>query len=159
MISTHLGESLQQATRLFVYGTLRPGQFNFIRIERFVVACEPATIEGELVDLGAFPALVKGDGIVEGDMLTLQPTALRITDRIESYRPKDRRGLYLRRAIAVTLAEGSKVRAWTYFFGWPERLADYPRALVGHRDGRPVLAWPICVRSCLSNRGQNGSKP
>jgi hypothetical protein len=112
MISTHFGEAMEQATRLFVYGTLRPGQLNFTRIDKFVVSCEPATIVGQLVDLGAFPALVKGDGIVEGDLLTLKPTALRI-----------------------------------------------PRALVGHRDGRPVFAWPICADDCLSNRRQNESKP
>ena len=68
-----------QVTRLFVYGTLMPGHCNHHRIERFVHRARLGRIPGILVDLGAFPALVPGDGIVEGVVLDIDTVALAIT--------------------------------------------------------------------------------
>jgi gamma-glutamylcyclotransferase (GGCT)/AIG2-like uncharacterized protein YtfP len=146
-------------TRLFAYGTLRPGQSNFGRIAEFVVAHEPATIEGELVDLGAYPALIEGDGIVEGDLLTMQLKALDITDRIEGYQPERSGSFYVRRKVTVTLLKArATVHAWTYFFACPDQLSCYPKAVVGQREGKPVFNWPIRTGDSLPFSGQNESK-
>jgi gamma-glutamylcyclotransferase (GGCT)/AIG2-like uncharacterized protein YtfP len=143
MIDSEQRKPAPNTTRLFVYGTLRPAQPNFVNIKNLVIAHESATTEGELLDLGAFPALVPGDGIVVGDLLTIHSEALRITDRIESCELGAGRNLYDRREVAVTHADGSTISAWTYIFARPERLVGRPKAVVGERDGRPVFAWPM----------------
>jgi len=158
MIKTEQCEPTLNTTWLFVYGTLRPGQANFSSIEKLVVAHQPATIEGELIDLGAFPALVPGHGIVVGDLLTLQPEALEITDRIEGYQPEHPSNLYDRREVVVTLTDGTIERAWTYFFAHPERLTGHPKALVGQRDGRRLFTWPINAGDSLPKSQQIESK-
>ena len=74
---------------LFVYGTLMPGHGNHRRIERFVPSVfAPDESPASLVDLGAFPALIPGDGLVEGVVLDIDDSALAITDQIEGYAPQ-----------------------------------------------------------------------
>lgn len=60
-----------------------PGEYNHPRIERYVRSAPPATTEGILVDLGSFPALIPGEGLVRGVVLEIDPEGLTITDRIE----------------------------------------------------------------------------
>ncbi len=86
-------------TNLFVYGTLMPGESNFRQIEDFVLDHKAGTIDGILVDLGAFPALISGEGIVKGIMLRTMQEALKITDRIEGYRENRAGCLYFREKI------------------------------------------------------------
>jgi gamma-glutamylcyclotransferase (GGCT)/AIG2-like uncharacterized protein YtfP len=131
-----------EPTRLFVYGTLVPGRALFPCIAEHVRRARPATIQGVLVDLGAFPGLVPGDGVVKGVLLDIAPAALRITDQIEGHSPDARTCFYERREMEVELDDGSAVRGWTYFFARPESVADRPRVQVGERDGVPVFAWP-----------------
>jgi gamma-glutamylcyclotransferase (GGCT)/AIG2-like uncharacterized protein YtfP len=100
-------------TCLFVYGTLMPGHGNHRRIERFVLRGRPGRITGILVDLGAFPALVPGDGLVEGVLLEIVPSALSITDQIEGYAPNRSDCLYVRKQVTVTLDDVTQVTAWT----------------------------------------------
>jgi gamma-glutamylcyclotransferase (GGCT)/AIG2-like uncharacterized protein YtfP len=90
-----------QHVRLFVYGTLMPGHGNHRRIERFVLRARPGRITGILVDLGAFPALVPGDGLVEGVLLEIDPSALSITDQIEGYAPNRSDCLYVRKQVTL----------------------------------------------------------
>jgi gamma-glutamylcyclotransferase (GGCT)/AIG2-like uncharacterized protein YtfP len=116
-----------QHIRLFVYGTLMPGHGNHRRIERFVLRARPGRITGILVDLGAFPALVPGDGLVEGVLLEIDPSALSITDQIEGYAPNRSDCLYVRKAGHVTLDDETQVTAWTYEFADPQRILDHPR--------------------------------
>lgn len=128
----------EEPTKLFVYGTLRVGRSNYGAIARFVLDVEPATTEGVLMNLGNFPALVPGPrpGIVEGEVLTVQPDALETTDQIEGVN----HGFYERRQIEACLENGTVVQAWTYFYAKPEKIADYPRLLI---DQKPVrtYAW------------------
>ena len=72
-------------SNVFVYGTLMPGESNYRQIEDFVIDYKPGAIDGVLVDLGAYPALVPGEGNVKGIMLRVKQEALEITDRIEGY--------------------------------------------------------------------------
>lgn len=126
---------------LFVYGTLMPDLPNFRQIEDLVIDYQPGTTDGVLVDLGAFPALVPGDGVVRGVVLDVDRRALEITDRIEGYHPDRDHCLYLRREVTVVLKTGESVPAWTYFFADPDRIADHPRLVVDETDGIATFAW------------------
>ena len=128
-------------SNLFVYGTLKPGQSNYRQIEDHVIDHKPGIIDGVLVDLGAYPALVPGEGIVKGIMLRVNREALEITDRIEGYQPDRDRCLYLREEVAVRFEGGQEAVAWTYFFANPSSIADCPRLVTGESDGIPVFAW------------------
>ena len=128
-------------TNLFVYGTLMPSESNFREIEDLVIDHKPGTIDGVLVDLEAYPALVPGDGIVKGVMLRMKREALEITDRIEGYRPDQDHCLYLREEVVVRFENGQEAVAWTYLFANSAGVADCPRLVVGERDGIPLFAW------------------
>ena len=145
-------------TLLFVYGTLKPGQYNFYHIEPWVRGSQSACVKGVLVDLGPYPALIEGDGIVTGIVLTVNESSLAVTDRIEGHLPDEAHCLYVRREVTITLADDSTERAWTYFFARPERLAGRPRLIVGHCDGRPVYLWPPQDSNPLPNFAKNESK-
>ena len=126
---------------LFVYGTLMPGEPNFRQIEDFVIDHQPGTIDGVLVDLGAYPALVPGEGIVKGAMLRIKPEALEITDRIEGYHSDPDRCLYVREEVVVRLEDGQEARAWTYCFADSAGVAECPRLVVGECRGLSLHAW------------------
>jgi gamma-glutamylcyclotransferase (GGCT)/AIG2-like uncharacterized protein YtfP len=132
-----------QHIRLFVYGTLMPGHGNHCRIERFVLRARPGRITGILVDLGAFPALVPGDGLVEGVVLDIDDSALAITDQMEGYAPNRRSCLYVRKQVIVMLDDETKLSAWTYEFANPKRLLDHPRLPLQVINDVVVYAWPM----------------
>ncbi|MFN8482927.1 MAG: gamma-glutamylcyclotransferase family protein [Anaerolineae bacterium] len=115
---------------LFVYGTLRPGGAAFGRIALFVRGIERARLPShDLYDLGAYPMALPGAGVVVGELLTLHSEtytyALHRLDRYEGYDAAQDDGLYLRRRVTVTTAEGQAVAAWTYL-GTAESIADRP---------------------------------
>lgn len=74
-------------TRLFAYGTLRPGGRLHHLIEHDVFSSVPASAPGYqmwLPDHGMFPVIVAGEGVVHGDVLeVLDGPALRSTIRME----------------------------------------------------------------------------
>lgn len=89
-------------TRVFVYGTLRRGQpaHDFLAKQRFVG--EARTIAAfELVDLGAYPGLVRGgETSVVGEVWAVDDSTLARLDRYEGH-PH----LYLRQAIVLHSGE------------------------------------------------------
>lgn len=123
-------------TRLFVYGSLKPREWNYRLIEEYVHQAVPGTVSGRLVDLGSFPALVPGRGIVQGVMLEVDEAALVITDRLEGV-PH----LYRRQEVSVTFTNGGQHTAWTYEYADHIRIADRPLLLVDHIKDVPVYAW------------------
>jgi gamma-glutamylcyclotransferase (GGCT)/AIG2-like uncharacterized protein YtfP len=131
-----------QPVRLFVYGTLMPGCPNYHRIERYVLAHRPGRIKGVLVDLGAFPALISGDGVVEGVVLVIAPEALHLTDCIEGCYPHRKFCLYKRKQAQVTLNDNSLTTAWVYIYGEPHLVENCPRLLKESRDGISIYSWP-----------------
>ena len=132
-----------QLEQLFVYGTLKPTFRNYRRIEKHVRNVRAGTIHGILIDLGAFPAVLHGDGIVKGVVLDVDVEAIRITDMIEGYHPEEGSNHYVREKVVVTLDHGSKMKAWTYFYADPERIQDRSKLPVGEIDGLPIFAWPL----------------
>ena len=127
--------------KLFVYGTLMPGESNYGLIERYVRSARPGCIEGVLVDLGAFPALIAGDGIVEGMLLELASEAMAVTDRLEGFHPEGDHSLYLRKEVMAQFHGGEQVTAWTYEFSDPGNIADRPKLVVGRQEGQHIFAW------------------
>ncbi len=127
---------MSETTNVFVYGTLMPKAWNHRLIEEYVRQAVPGTIPGILIDLGSFPALIPGDGIVRGVLLTVDCTAIQITDRLEGV-PH----LYRRKETNVTLDDGSTVTAWVYEYAEPTRISDRPKLLVGYDNSLPVYAW------------------
>jgi len=127
--------------RLFVYGTLMPGCCNHRWIEGSVHSACSGRIRGILVDLGAYPALVSGDGIVEGVVLEIDAPAVVFLDHVEGYVPRRDDCLYSRKEVTVELDDGKETNAWTYQFAHPQRLRDHPRVALKIVDGICVYAW------------------
>ena len=103
---------------LFVYGTLRPPHNDtvaddsryYARIADYVVAHQPATLAGaDLYDLGSYPAATPGQGVLQGDLLMLDPAALPIADGIEGHPT-----FFRRQRVTVQTAAGN-VDAWVYW--------------------------------------------
>jgi gamma-glutamylcyclotransferase (GGCT)/AIG2-like uncharacterized protein YtfP len=116
---------------LFVYGTLMRG-FGLHR-----VLAGGATFVGEgrvagcLLDLGAYPGLVEGEGTVRGEVYRLdQPALLPALDREEGRE-------YERRRTIASLADGRHVSAWVYHYrGSRARGALVPGG--DYRQARPA---------------------
>ena len=130
------------AINLFAYGTLMPGESNYRQIEDLVINHKPGTIDGVLVDLGAYPALLPGEGFVNGIMLQMDAPALEITDRIEGYHPDRDRCLYVREEVVVRFEDGQEAVAWTYVFANSASVTDCLRLVVGELNGVQLHAWP-----------------
>jgi len=117
-------------TRVFVYGTLRPGERNAGVARRgggFVTS--PASLQGyrllHLVPEG-YPVLVPGEPLetVRGDLLTYQPVdwsrALPLLDALEGLH--DSPPLYTRETVTVIPDAGEPLSAWVYVYARSERL-------------------------------------
>ena len=113
-------------TTLFVYGTLKPGYSNY----EWLLADKdikhtPAWTHGKLYDLGAFPAMTKGDGMVYGDLLKFDdPEILERIDILEGYKTDAFWGMnfYDRVEVTVHTENSESVVAWTYVLSESEIL-------------------------------------
>ena len=140
---TGMSEHMADATeKLFVYGTLLPGHGNYRLIESHVQNAQVATIQGVLIDLGDFPALVPGNGIVKGIVMEVGQVALHIADRLEGYQAHRTNNLYLRKRVEASVEDGGRVVVWAYEFADPSTIADRDKCVVGEVDNRPVYGWP-----------------
>ena len=95
-------------SRLFVYGTLKRGdcRAHFLDGQRFI---GEATVEGfRLVDCGAYPGLVPGEGVVRGEAYDVDSAIWPTLDAVEGVDV----GLY-RRQI-VRLCDGSEAQTYVY---------------------------------------------
>jgi gamma-glutamylcyclotransferase (GGCT)/AIG2-like uncharacterized protein YtfP len=85
-------------------------------------------MRGRLLDLGRYPGLIAGSGVVRGEVFRLdRPELLPALDREEGYN-------FERRLATVRLARGRRARAWAYWYRGPQHRAvripdgDYRRA-------------------------------
>jgi len=105
---------------VFVYGTLRPPKPDtpeddtryYPQIAPYIQTMTPAhVLEADLYDLGTYPAARPGSNVIYGDLLTVEPEALTIMDRIEGH------PTFFRRAkVLAHDTESSSTEAWIY---WP----------------------------------------
>jgi gamma-glutamylcyclotransferase (GGCT)/AIG2-like uncharacterized protein YtfP len=102
--------------RLFVYGTLRKGQYRDIcEIIPGTTFVDFATINGQLHDLHDFPGLELNDkGVVQGEVYDMPDNGVPMLDRIEGYRADTDSGFYLRRKVIATLKGGSTQECIVY---------------------------------------------
>ena len=115
---------------VFFYGTLMT-PFNGTgrhRIDQSLLFRGHGTIAAALFDLGIYPAAVpSSEGRVSGELYEMaEPvTVLRALDEIEGYSPSEpESSLYTRKPTLVTLADGTIVRAWVYFYNAPLGRAE-----------------------------------
>jgi gamma-glutamylcyclotransferase (GGCT)/AIG2-like uncharacterized protein YtfP len=103
-------------TLLFIYGTLMPG----LRLEaqmhgaRFLGL---AQVPGRLVDLGRYPGLLLGDGVVSGEVYEVDDAHLARLDVVEDMVPGDRAASqYWREEVTVLSGplQGQTVQTYVY---------------------------------------------
>ena len=124
---------------LFVYGTLRseaagPAQKELMR---GLGLTGRATIRGRLYDTGCYPAAVESHDPADritGELWAMDadaaPALLAALDAYEgtdTARPA--RSLFRRQAVAAEREDGTRVRAWAYFFN--RSTASMPRITSG----------------------------
>lgn len=116
---------------VFFYGTLMAG---FDRRRRAGIDTKlryvgRGSIKGSLFDLGLYPAAVPApEGHVWGEVyeMTDPLVVLAALDDIEGYRHDDPdKSLYMRSQAEVALPDGTRARAWVYFYNAP--LGRAPR--------------------------------
>lgn len=118
----------------FVYGTLKEGEcrahvFNQV-LGHNNFKRQPAVIQGDLYDLGAYPGMCKGPGKVVGETVLLTEEdylkMLPVLDLIEGYTPGREDSLYVREEVTTTQST-SPMEATTYFFSSTDELENYGR--------------------------------
>lgn len=107
---------------LAVYGTLRDGSSRGHVMDRHTVSRKPCTLNGELVDFGDYPGLVRTEVVektVHAEAIEIRDmtTAIEECDRIEGFGAPDcPYNLFERRLTLIEVSPGNTVRAWYYQF-------------------------------------------
>ncbi len=102
---------------VFVYGTLLKGlERNYVLSEYKYVG--EAYIKARLFDLGKYPGINKGDGIVSGELYEIDRRGLDALDRVERYNEKDLlNSLYIREQISTCkISTEESINAYCYFY-------------------------------------------
>lgn len=113
--------------KVFVYGTLKPGESNYQRYcQGKVIETYPATTQGQLFSLPiGYPALTIGTGQVRGFVLTFSdPKILDDLDYLEDYqahRPPSKNEYQRQHIEALSLDGQSLGSVWAYLM-LPERV-------------------------------------
>ncbi len=117
---TVLNEKTSGLLRVFVYGTLKPGEANYQRYcDGKVVNATKALAFGQLFDLPeGYPGMTLGDSPVYGYLLEFSnPGVLLELDYLEDYHParKASENLYNRQQIEIYDLQGRSLGlAWVY---------------------------------------------
>lgn len=114
--------------RVFVYGTLKPGEANYDRYcAGKVVETQRAVSIGKLFALPmGYPAMTIGEDFVHGYLLFFaDPSILEFLDKLEDYQPTRQisENLYNRQQMEIYNLQGLSVGcAWVYLMTW-ERVS------------------------------------
>jgi gamma-glutamylcyclotransferase (GGCT)/AIG2-like uncharacterized protein YtfP len=104
---------------LFIYGTLMPG----LRLEAEMHGAEhlgPARVPGWLVDVGRYPGLLHGDGLVSGEVYRVSDAQLARLDAVEDMVAGDRAASqYWRERVQVRDGALAGQQVWTYVYNRP----------------------------------------
>jgi len=118
---TELKAQFSQGLRVFVYGTLKPGEANYQRYcAGKVVNAKRAVTIGKLFALPmGYPAMTPGQHEVHGYLLSFaDPEILSALDYLEDYQPirAMSENLYNRQQVEVYALQGEFLGwAWAYF--------------------------------------------
>ncbi len=104
---------------LFIYGTLMPG----LRLQAEMQGAErlgEARVPGRLVDVGRYPGLLHGDGLVTGEVYRVIDAQLARLDEVEDMVPGDRAASqYWRERVTVQSGALAGQPVWTYVYNRP----------------------------------------
>ena len=104
---------------LFIYGTLMPG----LRLQAEMHGAErlgPARVPGRLVDVGRYPGLLHGDGLVTGEVYRVNDAQLARLDAVEDMVAGDRAASqYWRERVQVRDGALAGQQVWTYVYNRP----------------------------------------
>jgi gamma-glutamylcyclotransferase (GGCT)/AIG2-like uncharacterized protein YtfP len=119
---------MTELLRVFVYGTLKPGESNY---EAYcagqVVESQEAIAYGELFDLPFdYPAMTTGDRPIYGYLLSFSdPAVLKDLDELEGYSPDGalEENEYIRDQIEVFSLDGQSLEsAWVYLMNLQQAI-------------------------------------
>jgi gamma-glutamylcyclotransferase (GGCT)/AIG2-like uncharacterized protein YtfP len=131
--------------KVFVYGTLKPGESNYpFYCEGKVIEEIKAYIQGQLYNLPVgYPAMIKGNNLIEGYLLTFaDPNVLTELDVLESYDPKrsPSENEYYRQIVPIYDQSGNSLgEAWAYFMTL-EKVTELGGTLYHHHSWTGKLA-------------------
>lgn len=135
--------SMDNKIRVFIYGSLLPGEHNHYVMERFIDKSEPGRIAGRLVDVGSYPALVRdataglNSAATRGMWMTIPRIAIASLDELEDFFGWEEANDYDR--IWVQDLDQSNLEGWVYVWDtdrgcppvdssyWPEYYATKQR--------------------------------
>jgi gamma-glutamylcyclotransferase (GGCT)/AIG2-like uncharacterized protein YtfP len=115
-----LGRDTTQDLKVFVYGTLKPGEVNYARYcQGKVLAAQEAIVRGRLYQLPVgYPALTAGYGVIYGFLLTFADgKILAQLDELEGYyphRPPEQNEYMRTRTPVLSLEHQPLGAAWVY---------------------------------------------
>jgi len=125
---------LNMKTSLFVYGTLKRGGSRHWILQNFPFLGRAKAKGFVLYDLGPYPAMVYGAGVVYGEVYEVSEEALQALDFVEGVPV-----LYRRELIEVVFENGFSLKAWAYIYNgntkgfpriedgeWRERAFHFP---------------------------------
>jgi gamma-glutamylcyclotransferase (GGCT)/AIG2-like uncharacterized protein YtfP len=112
-------EPKDRQTRIFVYGTLKPGEANFDRYCQNALKIQAAIAYGTLYDLPlGYPAMTPGNSPVYGFLLSFaHPQILLELDELEDYRPDrpmEENEYYRKKIQTFSPSHQSLGDAWVY---------------------------------------------
>lgn len=142
---------------VFVYGTLLKGmsRAHMLRSARFL---GHASISGHLYDVGAYPAVREGDGVVYGELYEVNEAIMNKLDSIEGYDAADEKhSLFLRKQVSATcLHDAKEYPADTYMYAnlidasCRVDCGDYRRYILEKSDKQ--TQWYIAYGSNMSSQ-------
>jgi gamma-glutamylcyclotransferase (GGCT)/AIG2-like uncharacterized protein YtfP len=132
--------------RLFVYGSLMEGFFNYEKIfSGRVISRTPARVRGILYHQSrkGYPAIIPGGGWVRGEFLEMKdfPRILAVSDELENYFGDAGNNEYERRVSPVELLpEGVPAFAHVYWYARNDLgSAENPAELIPSGDWREYM--------------------
>lgn len=103
--------------RMFVYGTLLPGESNHYLVKPYLLSRRPGRVRGRLYDAGPYPGIVLGGSrLVTGEWMEVEERALPVLDELEGYYGPGRDNEYER--VKVSDADKPELSGWIYV--WPD---------------------------------------
>lgn len=99
-------------TAVFVYGTLRSELHHPLHelLASHSRHRGKAKVRGCLFDLGSYPGMTIGDGVVHGELYEIESELPRILEALDEYEGHE----YRREVVDAELASGERVAAWAY---------------------------------------------
>ncbi|REK75747.1 gamma-glutamylcyclotransferase family protein [Paenibacillus paeoniae] len=134
---------LLSVIRVFIYGSLLPGQSNHHVVSRYVKSDMPGMIAGRLVDFGPYPAAVRDHAsrelksTIRGQWITVDRQGLAAMDMLEDFYGVEERNEYDR--IWVSDLESPGLAGWVYVWdtdrGYPAIAGGYWPAYAARKSG------------------------